>query len=79
MRDLVDTITSAGSVFGDWSPESPVITFRDSHVLLTHGYTATCSAAGLADFQKRMTVQELSKAGFPLWHQPLKHWRRQDV
>ncbi|STL53403.1 histidinol dehydrogenase [Escherichia coli] len=26
--------------------------------------TATCSSLGLADFQKRMTVQELSKEGF---------------
>ncbi len=35
-----------------------------NHVLPTYGYTATCSSLGLADFQKRMTVQELSKEGF---------------
>jgi histidinol dehydrogenase len=33
-------------------------------VLPTYGYTATCSSLGLADFQKRMTVQELSPQGF---------------
>ncbi len=27
-------------------------------------YTSTCSSPGLADFQKRMTVQELSREGF---------------
>lgn len=65
-RDLVDDITSAGSVFlGDWSPESAGdYASGTNHVLPTYGYTATCSSLGLADFQKRMTVQELSKAGF---------------
>ncbi len=65
-RDLVDAITSAGSVFlGDWSPESAGdYASGTNHVLPTYGYTATCSSLGLADFQKRMTVQELSKAGF---------------
>lgn len=37
---------------------------KTNHVLPTYGYTATCSSLGLADFQKRMTVQELSKEGF---------------
>ena len=65
-RDLVDGITSAGSVFlGDWSPESAGdYASGTNHVLPTYGYTATCSSLGLADFQKRMTVQELSKEGF---------------
>lgn len=65
-RDLVDGITSAGSVFlGDWSPESAGdYASGTNHVLPTYGYTATCSSLGLADFQKRMTVQELSKVGF---------------
>ena len=65
-RALVDDITSAGSVFlGDWSPESAGdYASGTNHVLPTYGYTATCSSLGLADFQKRMTVQELSKAGF---------------
>lgn len=65
-RELVDSITSAGSVFlGDWSPESAGdYASGTNHVLPTYGYTATCSSLGLADFQKRMTVQELSPQGF---------------
>lgn len=65
-RDLVDSITSAGSVFlGDWSPESAGdYASGTNHVLPTYGYTSTCSSLGLADFQKRMTVQELSREGF---------------
>ena len=65
-RELVDQITSAGSVFlGDWSPESAGdYASGTNHVLPTYGYTATCSSLGLADFQKRMTVQELSRDGF---------------
>lgn len=65
-RELVDSITSAGSVFlGDWSPESAGdYASGTNHVLPTYGYTATCSSLGTADFQKRMTVQELSRDGF---------------
>ena len=65
-RELVDRITSAGSVFlGDWSPESAGdYASGTNHVLPTYGYTATCSSLGLADFQKRMTVQELTPQGF---------------
>ncbi len=65
-RELVDDITSAGSVFlGDWSPESAGdYASGTNHVLPTYGYTATSSSLGLADFQKRMTVQELTPAGF---------------
>jgi len=65
-RDLVDDITSAGSVFlGDWSPESAGdYASGTNHVLPTYGFTATCSSLGLADFQKRMTVQELTPQGF---------------
>ncbi|ELY2743324.1 histidinol dehydrogenase [Cronobacter turicensis] len=65
-RELVDGITSAGSVFlGDWSPESAGdYASGTNHVLPTYGYTATSSSLGLADFQKRMTVQELTPAGF---------------
>ena len=35
-----------------------------NHVLPTYGYTKTYSSLGLADFSKRMTVQELSAEGF---------------
>ncbi|WP_371242002.1 histidinol dehydrogenase [Pantoea sp. KPR_PJ] len=65
-RALVEAITSAGSVFlGDWSPESAGdYASGTNHVLPTYGYTATSSSLGLADFQKRMTVQELTPQGF---------------
>ncbi len=65
-RELVDGITSAGSGFlGDWSPESAGdYASGTNHVLPTYCYTATCTRLGLADFQKLMTVQELSKVGF---------------
>lgn len=64
-RDLVDGITSGSVFLGDWSPESAGdYASGTNHVLPTYGYTATCSSLGLADFQKRMTVQELSKEGF---------------
>lgn len=65
-EDLVDRITSAGSVFlGDWSPESAGdYASGTNHVLPTYGYTATSSSLGLADFQKRMTVQQLTSKGF---------------
>lgn len=47
-RELVDSITSAGSVFlGDWSPESAGdYASGTNHVLPTYGYTATCSSLG---------------------------------
>ncbi|MEH2920208.1 histidinol dehydrogenase [Samsonia erythrinae] len=62
---LVDSITSAGSVFlGDWSPESAGdYASGTNHVLPTYGYTSTYSSLGLADFQKRMTVQQLTPQG----------------
>lgn len=65
-EQMVDRITSAGSVFlGDWSPESAGdYASGTNHVLPTYGYTATSSSLGLADFQKRMTVQQLTPQGF---------------
>ncbi|QTF08091.1 histidinol dehydrogenase [Brenneria izadpanahii] len=64
-ENWVDQITSAGSVFlGDWSPESAGdYASGTNHVLPTYGYTATYSSLGLADFQKRMTVQQLTPQG----------------
>lgn len=64
-RELLDGINSAGSVFlGDWSPESAGdYASGTNHVLPTYGYTATCSSLGLADFYKRMTVQQLTRQG----------------
>ncbi|KLV09137.1 histidinol dehydrogenase [Photobacterium aquae] len=64
-RDLVPQLDNAGSIFlGDWSPESVGdYASGTNHVLPTYGYTRTYSSLGLADFSKRMTVQELSAQG----------------
>lgn len=64
-ESMVESITNAGSVFlGDWSPESAGdYASGTNHVLPTYGYTATFSSLGLADFQKRMTVQKLTPQG----------------
>lgn len=64
-RALADRIQNAGSVFvGDYSPESVGdYASGTNHVLPTYGYTRTYSSLGLADFQKRMTVQTLSAEG----------------
>ncbi|OCG56630.1 MULTISPECIES: histidinol dehydrogenase [unclassified Gilliamella] len=66
--ELVEKITSAGSVFlGNWSPESAGdYASGTNHVLPTYGYTATYSSLGLADFQKRMTVQKLTPEGLKM-------------
>jgi len=64
-RELVPLLDNAGSIFlGDWSPESVGdYASGTNHVLPTYGYTRTYSSLGLADFSKRMTVQELSAGG----------------
>ncbi|MGF1793477.1 histidinol dehydrogenase [Photobacterium profundum] len=64
-RELVPLLDNAGSIFlGDWSPESVGdYASGTNHVLPTYGYTRTYSSLGLADFSKRMTVQELTADG----------------
>ncbi|EGQ9886776.1 TPA: histidinol dehydrogenase [Vibrio parahaemolyticus] len=64
-RELLPLLDNAGSIFlGDWSPESTGdYASGTNHVLPTYGYTRTYSSLGLADFSKRMTVQELSAEG----------------
>ncbi|PSU55904.1 histidinol dehydrogenase, partial [Photobacterium aphoticum] len=64
-RALLPELDNAGSIFlGLWSPESVGdYASGTNHVLPTYGYTRTYSSLGLADFSKRMTVQELSKDG----------------
>ncbi|HFR4114685.1 TPA: histidinol dehydrogenase [Yersinia enterocolitica] len=64
-EDIIDKIDNAGSVFmGDWSPESAGdYASGTNHVLPTYGYTSTYSSLGLADFVKRMTVQQLTPQG----------------
>ncbi|OOS07426.1 histidinol dehydrogenase [Moraxella cuniculi DSM 21768] len=65
-RSLLDQLDNAGSIFlGAYSPESMGdYASGTNHVLPTYGYTRTTSSLGLADFCKRMTVQELTPQGF---------------
>ncbi|EHD2941556.1 histidinol dehydrogenase [Campylobacter coli] len=65
-RELLDKVKHAGSIFlGELSPESMGdYASGTNHVLPTYGLTKTHSSLGLADFSKRMSVQELSKEGF---------------
>lgn len=64
-RELLPQLDNAGSIFlGAWSPESVGdYASGTNHVLPTYGHTRTYSSLGLADFSKRMTVQELSSDG----------------
>jgi histidinol dehydrogenase len=67
-RALLPELDNAGSIFlGDWSPESAGdYASGTNHVLPTYGYTRTYSSLGLADFSKRMTIQQLSAEGLRL-------------
>ncbi|PKF79486.1 histidinol dehydrogenase [Vibrio sp. vnigr-6D03] len=67
-RELLPLLDNAGSIFlGDWSPESAGdYASGTNHVLPTYGYTRTYSSLGLADFSKRMTVQELTSDGLKI-------------
>lgn len=64
-RDWLGHVRNAGSVFlGAWTPE----TMGDycsgtNHVLPTYGHARAYSGLGVADFVKRITVQEVSPAG----------------
>ena len=64
-RALLPRITAAGSVFlGEWSPESMGdYCSGTNHVLPTFGYARSYSGVSLLDYQKRITVQELSADG----------------
>ncbi|MEO8315752.1 MAG: histidinol dehydrogenase [Pseudomonadota bacterium] len=64
-RALLDGVINAGSVFlGAWSPESMGdYCSGTNHVLPTYGYARAYSGLSLIDFQKRMTVQELTADG----------------
>jgi histidinol dehydrogenase len=67
-RSLLDDILNAGSVFlGAWSPESMGdYCSGTNHVLPTYGYARAYSGLSITDFQKRMTVQELTSEGLRL-------------
>lgn len=64
-RDWLGRVRNAGSVFlGAWTPE----TMGDycsgtNHVLPTYGHARAYSGLGVADFVKRITVQEASPRG----------------
>lgn len=64
-RTWLARVTAAGAVFlGSWSPE----TLGDycsgpNHTLPTYGYARAYSGLCVEDFQKRITVQELTPAG----------------
>jgi len=64
-RACLAKVRNAGSVFlGAWTPE----TMGDycsgtNHVLPTYGHARAYSGLGVTDFQKRITVQEVSPAG----------------
>jgi histidinol dehydrogenase len=64
-RSWLPKVTAAGAVFlGPWSPESMGdYCSGPNHTLPTYGYARSHSGLSLEDFQKRITVQELSPAG----------------
>jgi histidinol dehydrogenase len=64
-RRWLPKVEAAGAVFlGPWSPE-PMGDYCSgpNHTLPTYGYARVYSGLSLEDFQKRITVQELSAAG----------------
>lgn len=64
-RQWVPAIHAAGSVFiGPWTPESVGdYCSGTNHVLPTYGHARAYSGLSVADFQRRMTLQELTPAG----------------
>jgi histidinol dehydrogenase len=64
-RTLLRKVECAGSVFiGEWSPESMGdYCSGTNHVLPTFGYARSYSGVSLLEYQKRITVQELSAEG----------------
>jgi histidinol dehydrogenase len=64
-RDLLASIRNAGSVFlGPWTPESVGdYCSGTNHVLPTYGYASTYSGLGVDQFQRHMTLQELTREG----------------
>jgi histidinol dehydrogenase len=64
-RRWLGRVSAAGAVFlGSWSPESMGdYCSGPNHTLPTYGYARAYSGLSLEDFQKRITVQELTPAG----------------
>lgn len=64
-RAFAAGITTSGSVFlGRWTPESVGdYCSGTNHVLPTYGYARAYSGLSVADFQRRMTLQEVTLTG----------------
>jgi histidinol dehydrogenase len=64
-RRWVPKISTAGAVFlGHWSPESlGDYCSGPNHTLPTYGYARSYSGLSLEDFQRRITVQEITPSG----------------
>jgi histidinol dehydrogenase len=64
-RRFAEQVQHAGSVFlGPWTPESVGdYCSGTNHVLPTYGFARAYSGLSVSDFQRRMTVQELSLDG----------------
>jgi histidinol dehydrogenase len=64
-RSYLDAVENAGSIFlGRFTPESVGdYCSGTNHVLPTYGYARAYSGLSVFDFQKRMSVQELTEAG----------------
>ena len=64
-RTWLPHVTAAGSVFlGSWSPESMGdYCSGTNHTLPTYGYAKAYSGLSVEDFQKRITIQELTPLG----------------
>lgn len=62
---VLESVENAASIFvGPWSPESAGdYASGTNHVLPTYGYGRALSSLGLADFNRRFTIQTLSKQG----------------
>jgi len=64
-NELAEQVKNAGSVFvGPWTPESlGDYCSGTNHVLPTYGWARSHGALGPADFMRRMTLQQASRAG----------------
>ena len=64
-RQYTDSITNAGSIFlGPWTPESVGdYCSGTNHVLPTYGYARNYSGLSVQNFQKQLTMQELTQPG----------------
>ncbi|GMW05802.1 MAG: histidinol dehydrogenase [Nevskiales bacterium] len=64
-RRWIDRVQQAGSVFlGPWTPESVGdYCSGTNHVLPTYGHARAYSGLSVGDFQRRMTLQELTREG----------------